>query len=436
MHDFLESTEQLAGEVWVDGEKKCDCRYELSFNPYDTNSMRIVLFDPPVDLPFGPDRASLEVRTDFAWGTYRLEVNSELAGVGWGGKGSAYRAPIENFASEQGYHPELSPRSFHISYVFPITSVTDLFSGGVQHWEYGLVRGEYDRTDNVIRPEDASFSIHAQENEITLGDEFDFHDGSSRIYPDTRIIRRSFAAHEGDIEGGEDLKRRINKVDSLIAKVFQVISLVERNRIGWHTKRLSTYSVDNTLISRSLERRWVSPPSSRYRPNPNARLSRRSTLRDFFGAYVTANDDGSSIIDRCIENFKIANTAESLQSSFIHWHSCLDFFRKIHLESSTSFSKDLVRMFDAQGIPLDDLLDSSTVQELRDAIKQGKRKAPAFDFTDLRNAYIHDGFEVFEGRAREASEMIRTMRALAERLLVKKAGLNPSETSLGDSSLD
>ena len=75
-------------------------------------------------------------------------------------------------------------------------------------------------------------------------------------------------------------------------------------------------------------------------------------------------------------------------------------------------------------------MSADIVSKTRELNNRNK-KAPAFEFTKLRNNYIHDGFDAFGGRYYEALGMIDLMRALAERYLLNYAGIDYTKTSMG-----
>jgi len=149
-------------------------------------------------------------------------------------------------------------------------------------------------------------------------------------------------------------------------------------------------------------------------------------------------------VDTIVDNFKTANTARTIETKFIHWHSCLDFFKPLFLATLSepeknkvnkgmSFSMQLVFLFDRAGVSVTDLLPAETIESIRKAI-QGEGKAPDLPFTSIRNEYIHDGFHAFKDHEREAVDLTRKMRALAERLLLSYMNLDSESTSLGKPS--
>jgi hypothetical protein len=58
----------------------------------------------------------------------------------------------------------------------------------------------------------------------------------------------------------------------------------------------------------------------------------------------------------------------------------------------------------------------------------------AFTFTDLRNQFVHDGFDVFEVRNLEVHEATLTARAVAERVLLAELNLNAPLAHIGTTS--
>jgi hypothetical protein len=221
-----------------------------------------------------------------------------------------------------------------------------------------------------------------------------------------------------------------------------MLSLIERTRINWHTERLLVKSEEGNPVSKTTRHRWRPAPSSNYRPDRNALRTRRQTLKTLLDAYWDSVSGKQTDIDSIIDNFKTANSSDTIESKFIHWHSCLDFFKPLYFENlgepernriehNMSFSMQLIRLFDEAGTGVDDLLPDETIREIREAIK-GEGDAPDLRFTELRNKYIHDGFHAFRGKEQETIDLRQKMRAIGERLLTQYMGVDHEDTSLGE----
>ena len=446
MTDSQETTEKLPGTVYVAGDELGTCRYEFTYDTYDTNSMEIVLLGPPEGMPQGPDMPEVKVVTEFSWGRYEISLNRELAGgFRLDMKESRYTAPVTEFVKTQHFDDEEEPATISCGYLFPLTTVTDCSVFTSRHGKHGYVRGKYDEEREVFEPREDSFGIDSRVGELTVTDEFDFYDAGSNLYPETHLVRRSVAGVERELGEGERVEDGLEAIRDSIYDLFQILSLVERTRINWHTERLVVRSSSDNLIEERKRYRWTPAPHSGYRPNRNEIRERRSTVKKVAEAYRDLEAEEQVEVDTVIDNFKTANTARTIETKFIHWHSCLDFFKPLFLKglpegeknrvnNNMSFSMQLVFLFDRANVSIDDLIPAETIENIRKAI-EGEGKAPDLPFTSIRNEYIHEGFHSFRDREREAIDLTRKMRALAERLLLSYLDLDPTSTSLGEPSL-
>ena len=416
-------TENLYGEVFVDGKSKGECFYQFQYNPYEPHSMEISLFNPPVDVLSG--KMPTKVITEFHWGSYEIELKSGLFPISLTGKGKQIKAPVTHFFKRQKVNREVTPAKLDISYLFPLTSLTDFEVGFTQHGSYGLVRGHFDEDEHKIGPIENPLIFKYKGYKITLSDEFNFKSIRHNYYPQEHIVRRSFGSIQNIDLSTNPVIDIVATIDDIFDEVFKVMSLIEREWIDWNKRSYSITSEKGDLIEIVNCYRFVKPPSTSYRPNWNEFTERRKTLKEFLSKLVNLDTEKQKIALDTLQNYKIANTAHTVESQFIHWHSCLDFFKKHYLmkgESTNNFSKDLIKVFDNNSIPLDDVLKHEPIDKIREAIKN-KGNAPILTFTELRNAYIHDGFDAFHGQYDNANELKSIMRALAERLLTRYIGL-------------
>ncbi|WP_441000756.1 hypothetical protein [Fodinibius sp. SL11] len=443
MDNKFESTIKLKGVLIVDEEELGICRYELTYNPFDTNSMKILLFEPPGKVPRGPDSPSVEIVTNFHGGLYKITLNPELAGEK-NRMEYQYYAPVTEFQKTQIFNKKAVPETVSCGYLFPITSVTDSHVITSRHSTYGFVRGDYDHDEGVFQPQDDSFSISTPIGDIEIGDGFYFQENDDKLYPKMELIRRSRAGLELEL-GDRSLREGLDEVRGVTYNFFHFLSLVERTWIDWHTERFAVRSAEDEVISQSTRYRWVTQPHFKYRPNYNDLPESRETLEKVLTAYWNSGDDKQIEIDGIIDNFKIANIVRTLQTKFIHWHSCLDFFKPIYFEElpekvknrvnyNMSFSMQLIYLFDIADIEISDVLKDEPINKIRDSIN-GNGKAPDLKFTELRNKYLHDGFHVFNNQLQDVQRLTEKMRALAERLLTSYMEIDYSSTNLGESKL-
>lgn len=433
MLDKFNNIEHLYGEVLIDGKSLGNCFYVFEYNPYDTQSMYITLYDPPNGMPSGPESPPVKVVTEFQWGFYEMGLHEELIGSKWSGKGNQCHAPVLSFLKKQHLRikdvKDVSSK-ISITYLFPLTSITDVKSGYMMHSSFGLIRGDYDHEKQVIKPFEDKIELVYANLKITIGDEFDFQETKHNIYPQHHIVRKSFLSVETGLNEQENVDDKVAGIDHQISCIFNIISLIEYNWIDWHTRKYfaaKSTSEDEEIVEYY---RNVKPPTSKYRPYYNEFPERRRTLQMLLERYEKLDPDKQKLVDRTIQNFKIANCSQTLDTKLIHWHSCLDFFIKALGVNENSFSKRLVKAFDEQNLEIDDLLPEKELKEIRKGI-QKEMKVNDFDFAELRNKYIHEGFDSLVGRYHEVIEHHRTMRALAERLLLNYMGVDYRDTSLG-----
>jgi hypothetical protein len=128
-----------------------------------------------------------------------------------------------------------------------------------------------------------------------------------------------------------------------------------------------------------------------------------------------------------MKNIEISNCASTIETKLIHFHSCMDFFRKKYNKKCSNFSKDLIDLLDTNEIAIDDLVPKQQIDDIRNK----KSRNSAFKFTQLRNGYLHDGFEVFEGDYKAVVKEVDIMRCICERFILKRMGINHEDTILG-----
>lgn len=442
----LSKSEKLEGEIFVDGKSCGTCRYELTYNPYDTNSMDIVLFGPPSEVTKNYDIDSLEVITDFHWGRYSIKVNTSLAsGEFFSFKEIKYSGPVLEFCKIQVFDSDKELERLAFGYRFPLVTVTDSPMLTANHYDVGLVRGKYNKDEDVFIPMRNPFRIKSPVGEVVLQDEFDFHHTRDERYPQIHLIRRSLVTLGYTMDSEDSINGALEKIRNVVYDVFQALSLIERTRVNWHTEEHSGFDSDgNTLFTQTVYK-WASPLHDGYRRSHNGIKVYRSTLSAYLESYWDAAEDVQVTLDTIVDGFKVANCCRTLETKFIHWHACLDFF-KTHIfkglpsedlnriKNSMSFSMQLIHMLELSETSYKDLLEESVVEQILNAI-EGKGKSQDLSFTAIRNQYMHDGFHAFEGHWREASDLTRTMRALAERVVLGIVGIDFKNTSLGNPSL-
>jgi succinate dehydrogenase flavin-adding protein (antitoxin of CptAB toxin-antitoxin module) len=134
-------------------------------------------------------------------------------------------------------------------------------------------------------------------------------------------------------------------------------------------------------------------------------------------------------IDRAVENFKRANCAGVLEKKLVFWHSCLDHLTEnLYGFGNGPFSKRLIDACERGGIELDDLLDPKVVRHFQNDLDDDHN---CFWFVDARNRFVHDGLDALDNEYYQLTDAIQKARALAERLLLNKVGIDYRDLNEG-----
>ena len=148
-------------------------------------------------------------------------------------------------------------------------------------------------------------------------------------------------------------------------------------------------------------------------------------------AYDALDAEARETVDKMCDEFQIAATAGDLETSLVRWHSVIDFAckRSEQARGEGEVRKAKRRIIDtcaAMGVDLAPLVGEETLES------PNKGGLP---FTDLRNQFVHEGFDVFEGKGDALVEGLHTARALAERMLLAILGLPAPLAYLGSTAL-
>ena len=437
MLDAYNQIEKFQGVLQLDGKELGTCWCEFHHNPLAPNAMRAELTDPPTrDFSDKKDgELTFVTRGGNTWYVLKLEGH----GQGWGNSFSMRSEHrVLEFREETWFQEEYTgPIEIDVAFAFPPTSVsvdTELIS----HHAFGLIRGDFDRKSGKVELRRNPMHLPSAVGDLTIAEELRFHrtDGFGSL---SHVVTSQSYVGIGPIQlDSEQLDERMGTIRETMGYLFECVSVIERDRINWHTERFTVRAVDGDPIGSVSIRQWVPPPRGENAKDRYSYLQEqeasRNTLRKLFTAYELANTDVKNVVKKMIDAMKIAYTMPIFEAEFIHWHSCLDFFKKIYsVERIKPFSRALVVMFDEAHIAIDDLLPADQLHEIRTATSG----IPKLAFTDLRDSYIHEGFDVFNDRFAIGFNMLLTMRSLVERLLLHQMGVPYVETSLGqfDSSL-
>ncbi len=426
---------RLTGSLYVNDDEVGECEYTLSYNPYESNSMHVELLNPPSEMiqlepesmrlvsSFGGDDVD-EVIMEA--GFHRFETTSFATTVA--------SAPVTRYRSERWYGDSSEATRISVGYRFPLTSISDRRVITYKDAATGLLRGvdrvqagEYTRKERAFLIEDGS-------DRIAISDAFDFPTAESPdLYDVHALVRRSQATFKRNLNEAtwDDVLEDVRQKSKML---FEVISLVERDRINYTVEEIALHrdGTGRTAVGVIRTMKWASPPSTTYSRRRNTwqqgQARKESTVRVVLHTYQSQDAQRAGIVERTLRNFQVANCASTIESGFVYWHSCIDFFLKLHLgRDNRSFSLRLIEVCDNNSIHIEDLVDAASIA----AFRRGEKKVPPIRFTDLRNAYIHDGFDAFKDCYDEVFVLTNKMRALAERLLFNYLGIDYRETSLG-----
>jgi hypothetical protein len=425
----FERTESHKGVISIDSKLIGECRYDLTYNPYALNDMRIMIRDAPVGLhDIICDYKSISIISEFYREKYLIEVMGILSGQ-WSDKQTVLTGRVKSFIRIEGRRKVQDVKAIFIHYKFPLVSMTDDKWKMVRHYRFGFFREKYDLENKKYELEDDELVIQSEIGQIKISDCFDFEEiaPENTLYDITTCLNRSFVEVKIDAASNEYLQV-IQIIRAKIEDLFLLISLIERDRINWHTEILTLLSEqDQDVIQEQTTFRWSSPASENYRRDYKKFNERRETLKKIFPVFEALTDDQKKVVRETIRNFTTASCSRTIETKFIHWHSCLDFFKKLlSKEKKGSFSYKLISVLDSARIYISDMICPNLLEKIRNSVD--KKEKVDFRFTELRNGYIHDGFDVFSPDYLEAVEQIEIMRVIAERLLLNYMGIDYKQT--------
>lgn len=412
-------TEHLGGRMTAGGEDLGPCRLALHRDPFAPNDMRAEVFGLQ-DLPDTPEAV---VRDADGGESVEVTLNLELASGSFGAE-PVFRAPVTR-VDERRQFDARPPEQLTVDAVFPLTSLTS-HTSPLHTSSLGTTRLTDFFDPRWRAASDEPFEVETAHGTLELGEAVVAHSGADGPHQSSLLVRHSYARLVLAVEGGGEGDRAERAFDDL----FACISLCESDRVLPYATRTIAVG-DGRLVSTRTVTRWTPPPSASYRPGPYPSAPRRQTLQRLVAALATLDPSARADFDRMAHNFSVASTTPVLEFELIHWHSCLDVLIKSlgskPPKGRTGFSSKLVDLCDRLALAVDDLLGPLGLK----AIRANGNQAPAFPFTRLRNNYIHDGFDAFEGHYDDAIRYIRILRALAERLLLHSIGADYRSTHLG-----
>lgn len=394
---------------------------ELTADPYATRDMRIVVHLNPEVWTFGLHTPHQRGLTILGPG---LSVETKDAISTSNDRISAPVACVDETLYE---NEEVAPVQFSFGFRFPVVALMGDPHTVVRDAMVGFSLGTAKRQPDgrlEITPV-SSISVMLDGVEIEVSSEFSFRSGGTARYPEETLIRESLLAFSIETPAGQREPPH-GKARRLADTVLQFVSVLERDRIRWTRQMTAARGTGGTPAGQWRRTRWSSPPRS---GGPRRSVHNGvGALSQLVAAYDALDAPGRTVVDRVCGEFEIAATAGDVETSLVRWHSVMDFFckRAGYDEHGQSTAKRVLKTCDAAGVRLDDLIDAAELARVRN----GEKRA-AFSFTTLRNAFVHDGFDVFDGRFADLCNAEEAARALAERLLLSLLNLGAEVGPLG-----
>lgn len=313
------------------------------------------------------------------------------------------------------------PAVYEFGYRFPLTATASRMKLTAKLGNVGYIRGRVKEDDDgvmTVKPV-LPFAVVLDGVEIEVGSTFNFHESGSTRYPAEHVVSESFMGFKLLATEPEPVER----ARALASAVLRLFSVAERDRIHWTRENYYSQDANGAPLTQVRSMRWASPPVDR-RSLPWGG-DHEGTLKTLVAAYDLLDAGVRSEVDRACGEFEIAATAGDIETSLIRWHSVVDFFSKRAGNDKGNAGHRIVKTCDDLGVLLDDLVDT----ELAETLRAGGKGA--FPFTDLRNRFVHDGFDVFDDRFDELLKARKTVRAVAERMLLARMGIGREGTHIG-----
>lgn len=350
--------------------------------------------------------------------------------------GSRLRAVIDSIHERRTFG-EAVPVRYKFGYRFPLTSLTSYAPLTTRHGEVGFLRGDANIGDGrvtVVPP--PMIEVILDGVLIKVGSTLDFYTSVDVRYPMEHVVTESivtFNLTPGPTSPQEEAKQ-------LAETVLRFVSVVERDRIHWTREHFYAEGPDKEVLSTSKTLRWTSPPRNRARRREPCHHAK--ALRALVEAYDAAVPDTRANADLVCDQFEVAATAADVETSLVRWHSVVDFIckragfddRSKYVGGRPTAAMRMVKVCDHLGVSIEGLVAPDTLEVVRDRLATGKHKKgkdDRFSFTRLRDDFVHEGFDSFDGLYGDVVEARASLRALAERLLAALLGAEISETHLG-----
>jgi len=399
----------LQGNLFIDGIDHGLLRYEFIYNPYNTNDMRITLYYPHISIPEKLRNAKeAYVYSGTPDMNFKILLNSKFISHHIS-LGSRVSCPVIEYNTFQIFEEFNENNSIDIYYYFPLTSLSD-FNNSFSD----------DNSAPLLQV------INTNISQYKLRDIFQIEtDRRNDLYEIMNLIKES-TLFTTQIKIPSDYSQIISQSDNIADKICDIISLIDRDRIKWKRKEIYISDSSKKILGYSKNYRWASPPSDNYSYKINHNKNKNSSLELIYQAYNRLSVEGKNTIDELFEYFQIANCSKTIETKFIHWYSCLDYLKKYFGSSKRYFSPSIVDIFDRNNIALDDVIDNNLLCKIRN-----NNKKAIFEFTRIRNNYIHDGFGSIRDDYPIILNEIKKIIILCDRLFLRILNIDYKDTCLG-----
>jgi hypothetical protein len=429
MFDEHTEIEKNYGTIFIDEKEVGNTYYELTYNPLCTNEMKIVLVNP--QLPFiqllAERDKKISVLTKLPNSIHKIELNPHRFEGAVTDRNIVITSSVQEYSIERNYSFQSKEPYIHLVFGFPLTGLTDDFLGEMKHSDYGLIRGEYNEEIDEISPIKTDFSIKTAYGDFKIVGHYKFFDlPSSNLYSSIKLVRSSICYVKLSFNKSE-YKSKIANTIKFVDKLFSFIGFLERDRIYWTSKFLSVNNSNENNYTEITTYRWCPPVTEEYYKDIKDQDKKKFTMSSMISAFEKMNDKEKCIMSEMLQSLEIANCAQTIETKLIHYHSCIDFFRNKFNKKKGSFSKDVIELLDERKISISDLIEEETLQNIRNKVKNKS----TFEFTNLRNRYLHEGFDAFQDNYDSVMRQNDIMRCICERFILNCLGINYKDTVLG-----
>lgn len=423
MLEFYKKELNLEGELTADGKSIGFFRYLFSYNPFDTNEMKIEIFNPPTDF-LDSDYKTVTVISRFQSRQYEIKCNPARMGFNISLE-KVVNMPVFEFIESSIFYDCEEIDRIHFDFHFPLISMTHFFDSTVSDQKLGHFYGDYnwEKKEYYFEKSELETDIHGKKVIISNCFNID-QEKKISLYHHTSLTKESYLKYEVRNKI-EDESQAVSESFDFAHDLFRIISLVEQNRINWKKANISFFKGQDRIKEQTTYR-WASPPSDRYRADEQKSIIRQETFQKIVNQYAGLENERKKMLESILDNFEVANCSPTITTKLVHWHSCLDFLKKQLSKKTKPFSQVFLAALEKEEGRID-ITDIVTEDELEQIRYAGCK----FRFTRYRNQYVHDGFFSFDEEYHNVHRENLKMRAIAERVFLHLLGIEHQGLSIG-----